>query len=141
MSISSCEGSTIVVLAIHKHNEEVGPKFYEVSTWILFDQKCPIYVSICPQNAGVDRRTLFSFSPPYFRHEANGWHCRVHAYHFKTVLVHVHKYWLCTDFQQWQIFGSRHQLLQQKEFFQKIHSPANWSFICTIQLVSVFLRL
>ena len=65
MSISSCEGSTIVVLAIHKHNEEVGPKFYEVSTWILFDQKCPIYVSICPQNAGVDRRTLFSFSPPY----------------------------------------------------------------------------
>ena len=64
MSISSCEGSTIVVLAIHKHNEEVGPKFYEVSTWILFDQKCPIYVSICPQNAGVDRRTLFSFSPP-----------------------------------------------------------------------------
>ena len=65
MSISSCEACAIVVLAIHKHTEDVGPKIYVVSTWILFDQKSPIYVSICPQNAGVDRRTLFSFSPPY----------------------------------------------------------------------------
>ena len=64
MSTSSCVGGIIVVLAIHKNNEEVGPKFYEVSTWILFDQKCPIYVSICPQNAGVDRRTLFLSVPP-----------------------------------------------------------------------------
>ena len=64
ISISSCEGSTIVVLAIHKHNEEVGPKFYEVSTWISFDQKSPIHVSICPHNAGVDWQTFFSFSPP-----------------------------------------------------------------------------
>ena len=65
MFISSCEACAIVVLAIHKHTEDVGPKIYVVSTWILFDQKSPIYVSICPQNAGVDRRTLFSFSPPY----------------------------------------------------------------------------
>ena len=69
MFISSCEACAIVVLAIHKHTEDVGPKIYVVSTWILFDQKSPIYVSICPQNAGVDRRTLFSFSPPYYRIE------------------------------------------------------------------------
>ena len=60
MSISSCEACAIVVLEIHKHTEDVGPKIYVVSTWILFDQKSPIYVSICPQNAEVDLRTLFS---------------------------------------------------------------------------------
>lgn len=54
-SMSSCEGRAIVVFAVHKHREDVGQKFYEVSTWILFDQKSPIYVSICPRNAGVDR--------------------------------------------------------------------------------------
>ena len=46
MSISSCEACAIVVLAIHKHTEDVGPKIYVASTWILFDQKCPIYVSM-----------------------------------------------------------------------------------------------
>ena len=40
------------------------PKFYQVRTSISLNQKTSIYIYISPQNAGVDRRTLFSFSPP-----------------------------------------------------------------------------
>ena len=41
------------------------PKFYEIRTSIFWAQKSPIYISITPQKAGVDRRTLFYFPPPY----------------------------------------------------------------------------
>ena len=40
------------------------PKFYEVRTSIFVIQNTSIYIYISPQDAGVDRRTLFSFSPP-----------------------------------------------------------------------------
>ena len=40
------------------------PKFYLLRTSIFVIQNTSIYIYISPQDAGVDRRTLFSFSPP-----------------------------------------------------------------------------
>ena len=63
-------------ISFWQHSKAIGffcplrpmrPKFYKVRTSIFVIQNTSIYINISPQDAGVDRRTLFSFSPPYSR--------------------------------------------------------------------------